>query len=365
MTPQKTHATERAIHEYRCASYEYICRHFKARLNHIVLRLTTTLKGDFACDPVLRCVYPFDDQMRACGLLDWSPHGSFQYALESEREASHRVFNIAVGGVTPLAWPAASFLGHVLYICIVADLVWEGWEEPGGGGALERWLETRAAAPDATVEERRAHDAYKRGTLSRWLDRQPSDFNYDLREFADYEAIRAQAMAPAGSEAEKEQLSAAARVGVRQEVRVTRFRLRAESWPRTFFGDPSCPGSAGSNTPEERLGLKIGRGMSEVLIAGWTIGNTMQRGANVATGTKRARTMPAWGSAAENDRVAVYRHDHLVVQLDWGHLHMPFDWKRFARVRLWMAFYVLKLVRRIVERRRQRSPAPTAVQGSA
>lgn len=245
MTPQKTHATERAIHEYRCASYEYICRHFKARLNHIVLRLTTTLKGDFACDPVLRCVYPFDDQMRACGLLDWSPHGSFQYALESEREASHRVFNIAVGGVTPLAWPAASFLGHVLYICIVADLVWEGWEEPGGGGALERWLETRAAAPDATVEERRAHDAYKRGTLSRWLDRQPSDFNYDLREFADYEAIRAQAMAPAGSEAEKEQLSAAARVGVRQEVRVTRFRLRAESWPRTFFGDPLVPGLGG------------------------------------------------------------------------------------------------------------------------
>lgn len=235
---------------------------------------------------------------------------------------------------------------------IVADVYWE-WE--GENTALAQWLDARAIDPQATAEELRAHAAYGRGALAQWLDRDVSDCQYDADELADYEAIRAQVVAPPKTPEAKKQLDAAATLGVRQPVRVTRFRLRAESFPRGCFGDARYPGSAGETTPPPRLDLKVGRGMAECVIAGWIVGAVLERGAHVASGSKRARTMPAWGSVAQDDRLAVYNHDFLTVKMGWMQLYMPFDVERHARMRarLWVLFATAR-VRALLSRARHR-----------
>ena len=359
VTPQKLSAAERVIHEYRVCSFEYLCRHFVGRLAHIVLKLECALASDLAADPVLRCVKPFGAALRNCGVLDWTPHGVFNHALSADRDASHRAFQIDVGGVTRLQWPASALIGDCLYILLIADVY---WESEGPNSTLGTWLDERAIDPQATASEIHAHAAYGRGALSRWLDRSPSEYQYAPEDLADYEAIRAQAMAPATSAEERERLNAAAKVGVRQPLRVTRFRLRAESFPRGSFGDPRYAGSAGATTPPPRLDLKVGRGMAECVVSAFVVGAVMQRGAHVASGTKRSRTMPAWGSAAEDDRLAVYNHDYLTAKLGWMELISGFDVERYARIRArWgKAFAALVLVALLARVRRRRVPVVEA-----
>jgi hypothetical protein len=334
VTPQPANAIARMANECRLASWEYLTRQVCARTAHIVIRTRAVLSSDLVADPVLRCCLPFDAELKASGILDYSPFGIFAHELYVDREATHRVVTVNVGGVSACQFPVNCFVGYELWVCVTGDCWWEGWED-GETGELGRFLEARVGSDDATPEERHAHEALKRGALSDWLARASSDIRYDTEQLRDYEAVRAQAFRPPVEGEARPACAAAVPMG--RELRLARFRLRAESWPRGCFGDPELPGSAGYSQAlaSDRLGLRVGRGAAECIVAAWKIGTCMARGSHVGgVGSKRSRTMPMWGSAEETDRrILAYNHDFVTVYLHWGGIHMPFDWRRWRRWR--------------------------------